>query len=169
MCVTKNSFFVSSKYLVEILHRLPYSNLSITLSCKDFLSSLKKVLVVCWSFSCCSLYFLCLITIISYVCLLPFDNPHAVPVEIGIDIKPIQVRLNVIELDVLAIISNVSNVFNFVINVLYFLYFFFDLLSREKRDIAITFVCLPVCLFVCLLAGCLSDFHEIWWVEKWWS
>ena len=39
-------------------------------------------------------------------------------------------------------------------------------LSREKRDIAITFVCLSVCLFVCLLAGFLinywSDFDETW-------
>ena len=43
-------------------------------------------------------------------------------------------------------------------------------LSREKRDIAITFVCLSVCLFVCLLAGFLinyrSDFDEIWWVGR---
>ena len=40
--------------------------------------------------------------------------------DIGIALKPIFVRLKVIELVVVAIIKNVSNDFNFVVNVLYF-------------------------------------------------
>ena len=53
--------------------------------------------------------------IISYITLLPIDNPHAVAVDIGIAIKPIPVRDKVIELDVVAIISNVSNDFSIVV------------------------------------------------------
>ena len=56
--------------------------------------------------------------IISYSTLLANDNPHAVAVDIGFTIKPISVRLNVIELDVVAIITNVSNDFSIVVNVL---------------------------------------------------
>ena len=56
--------------------------------------------------------------IISYNTLLPIDNPHAVAVDIGIAIKPIPVRDQVIELDVVAIITNVSNDFNIVVIVL---------------------------------------------------
>ena len=58
--------------------------------------------------------------IISYNTLLPNDKPHAVSVDIGIAIKPIPVRDNVIELDVVAIMTNVSNDFNIVVIVLYF-------------------------------------------------
>ena len=47
--------------------------------------------------------------IISYITLLLIDNPHAIPVDIGIAIKPIPVRLTVIRLDVVAKSSNVSN------------------------------------------------------------
>ena len=54
--------------------------------------------------------------IISYITLLPIDIPHAVAVDIGIAINPIPVRLNVIELDVVAI-TNASNDFNIVVNV----------------------------------------------------
>ena len=65
---------------------------------------------------------------ISYITLLPIDNPHAVAVDIGKANKPIPyVRDNVMELDVVAIITNVSIDFNIVVIVLYFLYFFFDL------------------------------------------
>ena len=46
--------------------------------------------------------------ITSCITLLPIDNPHAVAVDIGITINPITVRLNVVELDVVAIITNVS-------------------------------------------------------------
>ena len=59
--------------------------------------------------------------IISYNTLLIIDNPHAVAVDIGITIKPIPVRLNVIELYVVAIITIVSNDFSVVVIVLYFL------------------------------------------------
>ena len=56
--------------------------------------------------------------IISYNTLLPIDNPHAVAVDIGIAIKPIPVRDKVIELDVVAIITNVSYDFSIVVIVL---------------------------------------------------
>ena len=53
--------------------------------------------------------------IISYSTLLSIDNPPAVAVDIGITIKPITGRLNVIELDVVAIITIVSNDFSIVV------------------------------------------------------
>ena len=62
--------------------------------------------------------------IISFSTLLPIDKAHADTVDIGITIEPIPVRLKVIELDVVAIITNVSNVFSIVVTVLYFLYIF---------------------------------------------
>ena len=63
--------------------------------------------------------------IISYSTLLPIDKVHADAVEVGITIKPVPVRLNVIELDVVAIITNVSNDFSVVVIVLYFFIFLF--------------------------------------------
>ena len=72
------------------------------------------------------LIFFCII--ISYTILLPIDNPHDLPVDIGITIETIPVRLNVIEFDVVAIITIVSIDFIIVVNILYFLYFFLDLL-----------------------------------------
>ena len=66
--------------------------------------------------------------IISYGTSLPFDKANAYDVDISVTIKPIPVRINVIELDVVAIITNVSNDFNSVVIILYFLYFSFDLL-----------------------------------------
>ena len=48
------------------------------------------------------------------------DKAHADAVEIGITINPILVRDSVIELDVVAIITNVSNDFSIVVIVLYF-------------------------------------------------
>ena len=71
--------------------------------------------------------------ITSYNTLLPIDKAHAYAVDTGITIKPIPVRLNVIELDVVAIIANVSNDFSIVVIVLYFLYFFFDLLFLSLK------------------------------------
>ena len=71
--------------------------------------------------------------IISYNTPLPFNNLHVVAVDIGITIKPIPVRDNVLELDVVAIIRNVSNDFSIVVIVLYFLYFFFDLLFLSLK------------------------------------
>ena len=46
--------------------------------------------------------------ITSYNTLLPIGKAHADAVDIGITIKPIPVRDNVIELDVVAIITNVQ-------------------------------------------------------------
>ena len=71
--------------------------------------------------------------IISYSTLLPIDKPHVVAVDIGITIKPIPVRDKVIELDVVAIITNVSKDFSIVVIVLYFLYFFYDLLFLSLK------------------------------------
>ena len=59
--------------------------------------------------------------ITSYNTLLPIDKAHADAVDIGITIRPIPVRLNVIELDVEAIITNLSKEFSIVVIVLYFL------------------------------------------------
>ena len=56
--------------------------------------------------------------IISYSTLLTIDKPHAVAVDIGITINPVPVRDKVIELEVVAIITNVSNDFSIVVVVL---------------------------------------------------
>ena len=64
--------------------------------------------------------------IISYSTLLPIDKAQADGVDTGITIKPIPVGLKVIELDVVAIITDVSNDFSIVVVVSYFLYIFFD-------------------------------------------
>ena len=61
---------------------------------------------------------------ISYITLLPSDNPHAVAVDFGIAIKPIPLRDKVIELYAVAIITNVSKDFSMVVIVFYFLLFF---------------------------------------------
>ena len=111
----KDSFLVSPTCFVKILHKHSNSRLSNMLSCKDLLYKLSKDLIVCWSLSYCFLYLLFLFMIISYINLLPIDNPHAVAVEIGITIIPIPVRLKLIELDVVAIITNVSNDLNIVV------------------------------------------------------
>ena len=58
--------------------------------------------------------------IISYSTFLPIYNPHSVAVDKGITIKSIPVRDNVIELDVVALITNVSNDFGIVVSVLCF-------------------------------------------------
>ena len=66
--------------------------------------------------------------ITSYITLLPIGKAHGDAVDIGITIKLIPVRLNVRELDVVAIITKVSNDSSIVVIVLYFFHFFFDLL-----------------------------------------
>ena len=71
--------------------------------------------------------------ITSYNTLLPIDKAHADAVDIGITIKPIPVIDSVIELDVVAIITNASNDFNNVVVVLYFFYFFRDLLLLSSK------------------------------------
>ena len=63
--------------------------------------------------------------IVPYSTLLSIDKPHAVAVDIGITIKPIPVSYSVIELDVVAIITNVSNDFSIVVIILYFFIFLF--------------------------------------------
>ena len=115
------------------MHRGSFSSLSIKLSSKDFLYMLSKDLVVSWSLSNSVLYFFQFFIITSYTTLLPIDNPHAIPIDIGITIKPIPVRLNVIELDVLAIKTNVSKDSNIVVIVLSFLYFCLDLLFLSLK------------------------------------
>ena len=49
--IKKDSFLVSSTYLVKLIHRDSYSLFSIKLSCKDFLYNLSKDLRVIWSLS----------------------------------------------------------------------------------------------------------------------
>ena len=58
--------------------------------------------------------------VISYKTLIPIDEAHADAIDIGIAINPVPVRETLIELDVVAIITNVSNDFNIVVSVLYF-------------------------------------------------
>ena len=71
--------------------------------------------------------------IISHITLLPIDNPQAVAMDIGIALKAIPVRLKVIEVDVVAIITNVSNDFKIVVSVMHFSYFFLDLLFLSLK------------------------------------
>ena len=80
--------------------------------------------------------------ITSYKSLLPIDKAHADAVDIGITIKPIPVRDNVIEIDIVAIITNVSNDFNIVVIVLYFLYFFLDLLFLSLKYVIVSLMLL---------------------------
>ena len=84
--------------------------------------------------------------IISYFTLIAIDNQRAVAVDIGKAIKPIPVRLNKKELDVVAIITILSKDFNIVVVVLYYFYFFFDLMFLSGKY---TIICLM--LLICLL------------------
>ena len=74
----------------------------------------------------CFLYLLFLFMIISHITFLPTDIPHTVATETGIANNALPVKDNVIELDVVAIITNVSNDIIIVVSVLNFLYLFFD-------------------------------------------
>ena len=70
-----------------------------------------------------------------YLTLLLIVNPHAIPVDIGITIKPFPVRDNVKELDFVAKITIVSNDSNIVVNISIFLHFFhFVILIFEKSN-----------------------------------
>ena len=80
--------------------------------------------------------------IISHITLVPCDNEQADAVVIGITTRLIPVRLNVIELDVVAIRKNVLNDFNIVVNVPLFLYFFLDLLFLSSKHIIISLMLL---------------------------
>ena len=98
------------------------------------------------------MYLLYLLIIISYITLLPIHNPHAVADDKGIAINPIPLRLNVVELDVVAIKRNVSNDFNIVVSVFYFLYFFFDLLFLSLKYVIIYFEVIDVVVeTVCII------------------
>ena len=114
----KDSFLFSSLYFVKILQRLSYSLLSITLSCKLFLDSLSKTLIVCWSYSYSFLYLLYLFIIILCKNLLPSDRVQAIPGDIGKTIKPIPVIVRAIEVEVAPMITIESTHSNFVFKVL---------------------------------------------------
>ena len=114
----------SSIKLVRKLHRPSYSLLSIKLSCENFLYNLSVDSIVCWFFSYCFLYLLRMFIIISFSTLLPIDNPHAVAVDNGFATKPISVSGNVLEPDVVAVITNVSNDFSIVVKDFYFFLLF---------------------------------------------
>ena len=88
-----------------MLHKLFYSVLSITLSCKDILYNLSKGLIVCWSLSFCSLYLLYLFMINLCNILLPNDRVQAIPADIGKIIKPKPVIYRVIEAEVAPMIT----------------------------------------------------------------
>ena len=124
MFIKKDSIFVSSTYLLKIMHSDLYSFLSITLSCKDFLYILSKDLIVCWSVSYSLLLFLYLLHVISKVSyvmfFLPNDRVQAIRADIVKIIKPIPVIERVIEFDVGPIITIVSTDSNFVLRVLQF-------------------------------------------------
>ena len=109
----KNLFLFSSIYLVKILHRLSFSLLSITLSCKDFLYNLSINLIVCWSFSYCFLHLLYFFMINLRNTSLPNDKVQAIPADIGNIIKPTPVIDRVSEVDVapmITILSTDSNI-----------------------------------------------------------
>ena len=79
------------------------------------------------------LYLLYLFMIISYFTLLLSVIPQTTEIDIGIAIKPIPVRLNVVELDFVPIKRTLSIDFSIVVIVLCFLYFFFDLLFLSLK------------------------------------
>ena len=87
---------------------------------KNFPYNLSKYLIVCRSFSYCFLYLIKFCLAISYFSLILIVSPYARELDVGITINPNPVRLNVIELDVVAIVTNVSKDFSFVVNVLNF-------------------------------------------------
>ena len=84
--------------------------------------------------------------IISYITLLPIDKAPADAVHNGNTIKPIPVRLNVIELNFVAIITNASYDFNFVVNVL-----FFSLFSLYLLFLSLKYIMFPLMLLIWLL------------------
>ena len=108
----KDSFLLSSEYLVSILHRNSNCFPSVSLSCKLFLYSLSKDLILYWTFSICFLDILQIRISISYVTFLLIVYPHALSLFISITFKPIPVGDNVTELDVLAKITKESIDFN---------------------------------------------------------
>ena len=114
----------SSIYLEKILHKLSYSVLSITLSCKDFLFNLSKDLIVFWSLSYYFFYLLYLFMINLCNTLLTKDRVQATPADIGKTIKPMPINDRVIEVDIAPMITIESTDSNIVFTVLIFLYIF---------------------------------------------
>ena len=116
---TKNiQFLFQSNFFVKKLHKDSYSILSITLSCKFLRYNLSNGLIVCWSFSICCSYLLCLFVIIFFNIFLPKNEAQAVPADNEKTINPTPVIDRVIEVDVAAIITTVSTVSNIVFRVL---------------------------------------------------
>ena len=66
------------------------------------------------------LFYFC--TTFSHITFIPIDDPHTVAVDFGIANNPIPVRLNLIELDAVAKLTNVSNDFKIEVSVLYFIW-----------------------------------------------
>ena len=108
----------SSTYLVKILHKLSYSVLSITLSCKLLRYNLSKDLIVFWSLSYCFLYLLYLFMINLCNTLLPNDRAQATPADIGKIINPTPVIDRVIDVEVAPMITILSADSNIVFRVL---------------------------------------------------
>ena len=106
-----------------------YSFLSVSLSWKLLLSNSSKGIIVFWSFWYCFLWLLNFCITISYITSKLNVKAHAVPFDVGITIRRIPVRNNVIELVVLAIIPYVSIDFNIVVNISYFLFLFLFMAS----------------------------------------
>ena len=90
--------------------------------------------------------FLNFCTTLSYITSLPADNSLAVTVDIGIAFNPNPVRDNVIELDVVAMMTIVSNDFNAVLKVLCSSQFFSDWLF-----LSLNYVIISLLLFFDLL------------------
>ena len=81
----------------------------------NFLYSLSKELIDCWSFSYCFLSLIYFCITISKITFLPIDNPHSVAVDIGIAINPTLLSDKLLEMDFAVIITNVSNDFDIVV------------------------------------------------------
>ena len=114
----KDSFLFSSTYSIKTIHKLSYSLLWITLSCKGFLYNLSKGLIVCWSFSYCFLYFLFSFMINLCNTFLLNDKVHALPADIGKTTKQTPVIDRVIEVDLPPMIIILSTDSNTVFRVL---------------------------------------------------
>ena len=73
--------------------------------------------------------------IISFISLLPVDNEQVDAVDFGIATNAIPERDSIIEVEVMAEITNVSTDFNIVVSVLYFFYLFSYLLFLSLKHV----------------------------------
>ena len=108
----------STTYSIKTLHKLSYSLLWITLSCKDFLYNLSKGLIVCWSFPYCFLYFLFSFMINLCNTFLLYGKVHTLTPDIGKTIKQTPVIDRFIEVDLPPMIIILSTDSNTVFRVL---------------------------------------------------